>query len=74
MRHTNDKRVELHNHRVMNYTGNLLRDINTVVNILALNLRSDRETIQDITVKYILEDNHFYRITFYKQLGILNFD
>ena len=74
MRHTNDKRIELHNQRVMNYTGNLLRDIDIVINILALLLRSDRQTIQHITVKYILEDNHFYRVKFNKPLGILNFD
>ena len=74
MRHTNDKRVELHNQRVMNYTENLLRDIDIVINILALILRSHRQTIQHVTVKYILNDNHFYRVKFNKPLGILNFD
>ena len=37
-------------------------------------LRSDLQTIQHITVKDILDDNIFYRVTFNKQLVISNFD
>ena len=58
----------------MNYTVNLLLDIHIVTNSFTLLLRSDLQTIQHITVKDILDDNIFYRVTFNKRLGISNFD
>ena len=30
--------------------------------------------MQQITVKYVLNDNNIYRVTFNKKLGISNFD
>ena len=55
---TNYKRVELYNQRVMNL------DIHIVANSFTLLLRSDLQTIQHITVRDILDDNIFYRVTF----------
>ena len=55
---TNYKRVELYNQRVMNL------DIHIVTNSFTLLLRSDLQTIQHITVRDILDDNIFYRVTF----------
>ena len=60
-------KLELHS----NFTLN----VHVVTNSFTLLLRSDLlQTMQHITVKYILYDNNFCRVTFDKQLGISNFD
>ena len=48
-------------------------DIHIVTNTFKLLLSSDLQTIQHVTVKAILDDSNFDRVTLNKQLGIPNF-
>ena len=56
----------------MNYTVNLLWIFISL--LIVSHFFCVLQTIQHITVKDILDDNIFYRVTFNKRLGISNFD